>query len=256
MPKVRSELTKLTDEELVQKYQSEEFTQRESWGVLLDRHLELIKNLFYERFAWLGPQKTDLFDSTFKLALERKILSKWDNGGMSVKNWIVNHLVYWLPGDTDFYERWKDRKEHWEYEPEEELELIRQNVEESQVSEMDGFFKKLEKQAMNFLETALNDSESSLTRKRKESRQLVLKTLKDNYEKEGTEGIKSDKKKAGEVDMTKNAFSVLKVRALDDLVGELEKRSFSYEIIPTFSWILNFRVDSLAARVEELKENS
>ena len=256
MQKVRSEMAKLTDEELVQKYKSRELDQKEVWSVLCGKHLELIKNLFYERFAWLGPQKTDLFDSTFKLALEREILRKWHTDGMSVKNWIVNHLVYWLPGDTDFYEKWKDRKEHWEHEPEEELEIIRQNVGESQVSEMDSFFKKLEEQAKNFLELALNDSESLLTNNRKESRRLVLKTLKDNYEKEGAEGIKSDKKKAKEVEMTKNAFSVLKVRALDDLVEELEKRSFPYEIVPTFSWILNFRVDSLAARVEELKENS
>lgn len=251
----------LSDEELVKTYKKGgNITRKEAWRELLNRHLGLIEGLFYEKFGWLGSEKEDLFNSTYKLALEREILQKWKPGRLSVKNWLVKMLVDWLPTDTEFYEERKEKNEHLKYGPGKELWKSRDNFSSQPPTEVSdtesiGYVRRLEKKAFEFLEVALTDSNSSLTTKRKEGRKQVLEVLKENAEK-GIEGIKTDGEKSEETDMTKSSFSMRKIRALDDLMSELGKRDYPAEIIVHFGKILNYRMDSLVARGKELKEDS
>lgn len=253
----------LSDEELVKTYkEGESITRKEVWSELLDRHLGLIEGLFYEEFGWLGSEKEDLFNSTYKLALEREILQKWEEPkGMSVKNWVVHHLVYWLPGDTEFRKKHEEQDKHWRSLPGEELEEVKNKSPFSEPptkesnSERYDYVRGSKKEAFEFLDEALTDPDSSLAAERKEGRKQVLEVLKENAEK-GLEGIKTDGEKSEETDMTKSSFSMRKIRALDDLKEELGKRDFPVGIIAHFGKILNYRIDTLMARGKELKEDS
>lgn len=256
----------LIDEELVLKYKSGELSKHELWTEMCDRYLGLIKDEYYKQYeneySGLNVGKEDLFSAIFTVAMEREIFKSWKREKMSVKNYFVIHFNDWLL--KDYFKSNKSVKEWIEHKVVSEDDIDEVVERPSEQKEMTGGSDvvsnkqiwELEEEALDFLNEVLTDSNSIFADTRHKGRRQVIQILKDNYEKVGEIGVKKDGEKAQEVNMTGNSFTMRKIRALDDLFEELEKRDYPLEIVVYFGEILNYRIDTLAARVKDIRESS
>lgn len=256
----------LIDEELVLKYQRGGLSKHEIWTKMCDRYLELIKSEYYKKYekgySGLNVGKEDLFSAIFTVAMEREIFKSWKREKMSVKNYFVMHFKDWLL--KDYFKSNKSVKEWIEHKVVSEDDIDEVVGRPSEQKEIPGGSDvvsnkpiwELEEEALDFLNEVLTDSNSIFADTRHKGRRQVIQVLKDNYEKVGEIGVKKDGEKAQEVNMTGNSFTMRKIRALDDLFEELEKRDYPLEVVVYFGEILNYRIDTLAARVKDVRESS
>lgn len=257
----------LSDEELVLRYKKGQGpSKKEVWAILCDRYLGLVissfSDIFEKKYSGYNVEPRELFDSTFKLAMEREIFKSWKRGGLNVKNWFEKHFTDWLPGDTDIIRDRKEMREHLDNVPLDDIDDYMNNsplsntkiLQVNVVSNEE--LEKLLKEAIEFLNTVTDSSDSVFANARMKGRKQVIKVLRDNYQDEEEEGVKTDEEKSKEVGMTESSFSMRKIRALDDLIEELKKRDYSIGILTHFVEILNYRIDTLLARIKKLKEST
>lgn len=253
-------LDTLSDEALVERYQSGELGKKILWNEILDRYFDYLRATFYKKFHWYGNLTEDVFIESLERAYEAEIFRDWDSDGYSVKNLLFENVLKWRRTKTKAHKNYESRKERKDIGQEMDIEEVDKMAASSKLKykndeltsyqkERKNWEKEIEEKAFQFLDLALNDPDSVLASKRKKGRKKVLSALKSNYEQDRN---KKDKRKAEEVDMTADSFANRKNRALDDLVEELKKREFSPLIMAHFAPVLHYNPQPIINRIEGL----
>lgn len=253
-------LDTLSDEALVEKYQSGELGKKVLWNEILDRYFNYLRDTFYKKFYWYDDIVEDVFIESLELTYEAEIFRDWHPDGYSVKNLLFINVLKWRRTKTKADKNYKARKDRQDILHDMDIEKVdemavrnklkyKNNELTSYQKERKNWEKEIEEKAFQFLDLALNDSDSVLASKRKKGRKKVLSALKSNYEQDRN---KKDKRKAEEVDMTPDSFANRKNRALDDLVEELKKREFSPLIMAHFAPVMHYNPQPIINRIEGL----